>query len=348
MQPTDATRWTFISRRFGFIAAGVVILAVLAGYQALAQIGRVTLQSEWKKVETEDSPGDRSEFTLTYHPKAKLAVLFGGRNVRAEASDIVYDDTWLFDGKEWKQLDAGQGPPARYGHAMVYDAAREEIVLFGGMGKDGKPLDDLWTFNGERWSRRFATGGPSERGFHAMAYDEPRQQVVLFGGKGLKNAMDDIWLWDGLRWTAKAVRKGPAPRYGHAMVYDPQRKRTVMFGGTEGGFPALADTWEWTGTEWEEVSPEASPPAGDTFAMAWDADNKEVVIFGSRINDKEAEGFGRTWTFDGKTWKKLDDFPGGPARTFGGGLAYHEEAKALLLYTGRSLKETKSETWLRE
>ncbi|MHB8878486.1 MAG: hypothetical protein ACYC8T_32720, partial [Myxococcaceae bacterium] len=42
--------------------------------------------------------------------------------------------------------------PARYGHALAYDAARQRVVLFGGL--DSAYLTDTWEWDGTTWVRR--------------------------------------------------------------------------------------------------------------------------------------------------------------------------------------------------
>ncbi len=55
------------------------------------------------------------------------------------------DDTWEWNGAAWTQRVI-PGPSPRSSHGMVYDAIRDETVLFGGQGIGGG-LDS----NGETW-----------------------------------------------------------------------------------------------------------------------------------------------------------------------------------------------------
>ena len=74
-------------------------------------------------------------------------------------------------------------PPARRGHAMAYDAIRQQTVLFGGLDQTGQPdaLGDTWIWNGTSWSEDRGNGPPDRYG-HAMAYDIARNEIVVFGG----------------------------------------------------------------------------------------------------------------------------------------------------------------------
>ena len=72
----------------------------------------------------------------------------------------------------WEQRVQGS-PSAREGHVIAYDAARGNVVLFG--GDDGDRRDDTWVWDGQRWTEiRRTTNSPSERFWHAMAYDSVR------------------------------------------------------------------------------------------------------------------------------------------------------------------------------
>ncbi len=82
----------------------------------------------------------------------------------------------------WVQKPAANRPAARYAHGMVYDAARGEVVLFGG-GLGGPPgYYDTWVWNGTNWTQKYSAQSPRGPYWYAMAYDDARSKVVLFGG----------------------------------------------------------------------------------------------------------------------------------------------------------------------
>jgi len=78
----------------------------------------------------------------------------------------VYQTTWEFDGKAWKQV-ATTGPAASGVHALAYDKVRQVTVLFGGMvenrQKAGDPRDyfaDAWSWVGKDWRKLDAPPAP--------------------------------------------------------------------------------------------------------------------------------------------------------------------------------------------
>src|SRR5437588_13043860 len=64
-------------------------------------------------------------------------------------------------------------PPARQGMGMAYDAAREQVVLFG-WGLDccsGNFFNDTWVWDGTTWTQRFPATSPPARTNIILAYD---------------------------------------------------------------------------------------------------------------------------------------------------------------------------------
>jgi len=141
----------------------------------------------------------------------------------------------------------------------VWDAARREVVLFGGVGRapaPGRPqpsFGDTWAWTGSAW-RLVTDSGPPPRNRHAMAYDERAGLVLLYGGsRDGRDVVGDMWRWDGRRWTEIPLTgDSPGPRALHAMGYDAARGRTVLYGGND-GTGVRDDTWEWDGARWTRV-----------------------------------------------------------------------------------------------
>src|SRR5260370_14746422 len=56
------------------------------------------------------------------------------------------NDTWTFDGTNWKRIRTAGKPAARAAASAAYDTTLKQVVLFGGY--NGQYLDDTWTSNG--------------------------------------------------------------------------------------------------------------------------------------------------------------------------------------------------------
>lgn len=214
---------------------------------------------------------------------------------------------------EWELQLQSATPSASFGFEIVYDGARQEGVLFGGVDSNSQFFNETWVWDGD-WHRRFPTNSPSARHSHAMAYDEVRGEVVLFGGALSFSlgaiASNETWVWNGVDWIQKFPADSPPARYGHVMSYDATRQEIVLFGGRHDdncgfGFQVACefnDTWAWDGVNWIKRQPTNSPPAtnffGRSIAMAHDPGHQQTVLFiGSSFNGPE------TWLWDGTDWR---------------------------------------------
>ena len=72
--------------------------------------------------------------------------------------------TWAFDGTQWTQLSPDNSPPERSPCRLVYDSARDRVVLFGGGFGNPYP-DDVWEFDGTTWTEATPTPSPTPRSF---------------------------------------------------------------------------------------------------------------------------------------------------------------------------------------
>lgn len=238
-------------------------------------------------------------YAMAYDAARARIVLFGGKNFFDELSN----ETWEYDGVAWTKITpTGGSPSARSDHAMVYDAARHRVVLFGGFA-GGTSRGDTWEWDGKTWTQVTPPGSPQPRHAHAMAYDAARGRVVMFGGSLVADTgIDETWEWDGKTWTriTPAGLTSPPPRFATAMAYDPLRNRVVLYGGSyyDTLFQKVTsrdDTWEWDGTTWTERHPVGplppAPPWKATHVMAYDAAHSRIVMHS-----------GSMWEWDGNVW----------------------------------------------
>jgi hypothetical protein len=239
--------------------------------------------------------------------------------------------TRLWNGTTWTTTTS---LPARHSHAMVYDAARARIVLFGG-ASSSYPLPttahgDTYEWNGATWTPAVVgQPGPSPRLGHGMAYDSVRNRVVLFGGTDATQSASattaDTWEYDGVAWLQRNPLQSPSPRYAHAMGFDPLRGRTVLHGGYA---PGLDDaTWEYDGTTWTQAAgPSPSPRAN--HAMAFDAARGALVLTGGSEGD--------FWQRQGTAWTRANASKPSPRHL--GRLAYDSARQRMVLFGGVNLK----------
>jgi cysteine-rich repeat protein len=199
-------------------------------------------------------------------------------------------------------LIPGSAPPARELPVLVYDGARQRVVMFG--GRSGSiNLDDTWQWDGASWIKLTPVHSPAPRYGAAAAYDAERNRIVMFGGTTANGVAGDTWEFDGADWVQKNPTTSPAARTGAAMAFDANRSRVIMFGGTNG--TPNQETWEWTGTTWNLLNPAFKPTARDGARMAFDSNSsaRNVVMFGGSGGDTNTYVFDSTgnWVDRGST-----------------------------------------------
>jgi hypothetical protein len=69
-------------------------------------------------------------------------VLFGGAN-----NSTAFNDTWLWNGSNWTLQSPGTIPTARYEHAMAYDSAHNQVVMFSGYSASNALLTETWLWH---------------------------------------------------------------------------------------------------------------------------------------------------------------------------------------------------------
>jgi hypothetical protein len=207
------------------------------------------------------------------------------------------------------------------------DAARAQVVLFGGRNSQGD-LGDTWVWDGTNWTQSNPASSPPPRFGHAMAYDAARGQVVLFGGGNSQRFFGDTWVWDGNNWAQKNPGGSPPAQSYTAMAYDAARGQVVLFGGAN----APDETWVWDGDNWTQKNPVNSPPAREAHAMAYDAARAQVVLFGGSP-PLQPIPFQDSWVWDGDNWTQKNPTTSPAGRT-NLALAYDAASSQTVLFGG--------------
>lgn len=113
---------------------------------------------------------------------------------------ILFNDTWVWDGDNWRKSEILNNPQDRMRASIAYDVANKQAVLLGGFLSD----DCTWVWDGTIWTQMRPLHPPPARYSFAMAYDITHCQVVIFGGKDDNyRQLSDTWVWDGKNWTEK-------------------------------------------------------------------------------------------------------------------------------------------------
>jgi N-acetylneuraminic acid mutarotase len=124
------------------------------------------------------SPPPRALHSMTYDADDGLVFLFGGRSL---AGDLLAD-FWSFNTatNEWTKI-AASGPSARQAASLIYDPARGDLVLVGGVSEHGDiVLNDVWHYRDSAWTEAAPVPVALGAAYHWLVYDQAEQAIVLF------------------------------------------------------------------------------------------------------------------------------------------------------------------------
>ncbi|QNI37759.1 NHL domain-containing protein [Edaphobacter albus] len=232
----------------------------------------------------------------------------------------------------WVQLNPVNAPSPRGSAAVAYDAAHNQVVLFG--GTDNSVLGDTWVWDGTNWTQKSPTNSPPARMGATMAYDAAHSQVVLFGGSANNNGnnlLADTWTWDGTNWTQQAPATSPAPVAYASMAYDAAHSQVVLFGGRDTSYAETNNTWTWNGSNWTQQTPVNSPSARYAATMAYDVAHSQVVLFGGTVSSNRPSD---TWTWDGTNWTQQTPANSPTGGTYYIAMAYDAAHNQTVLFGG--------------
>lgn len=137
------------------------------------------------------SPGQRTAFAMAYDKDRGVTVFFGGE-FGPGGGETYYNDTWEYDGSQWRQITvSGPRPDPRSGHSMCYDTVHHNVILVGGVNGNGYP-GDMWSYVSTgpgqgAWTYRGGMQADNEESLagSALVFDESRGVAVRMMGEGV-------------------------------------------------------------------------------------------------------------------------------------------------------------------
>jgi hypothetical protein len=205
--------------------------------------------------------------SAAYDPVRRVTVIHGGfldyaGRTGPRTDYYGWDFMWEWDGTTLTSISYGinqaaaptNAPEGRSGARMVFDRARGQMLLFGGMTDEGTS-NDLWSWDGTTWALLSAEG-IEPRWLHGMVYDEARERTVVWSGAdGATRPTLDIREWDGSRWSSVLTRSAIVGGNAAAVVYFPPNRTIYRFGGAfDGGGQSQLTTYS-PGSAWIKTSP---------------------------------------------------------------------------------------------
>ena len=265
--------------------------------------------NKWIKVNVKEKPLPRTFSQMVYDTQNERLLLFGGNKVLfgdGANSNTLLNDTWEFKKGKWKKLVTTIAPQPRSEAAMIFDAVRNKVVLFGGYTfkeKKYKKLHDTWEFYDNDW-HLISEEGPSARNGAAMIFDKINKEVILFGGSAIDRQYGEnkgeTWSWNGKKWS-KFKMSNTVGVFNAAMIYEPNKKEIIRFGGWNGK-ARIDETWIFKNKKWSKQDIENSPESRNHSSMVFDEKNNRAILFGGHDGDTV---FGDVWELKDYKWEKI-------------------------------------------
>ena len=268
-------------------------------------------------------PAGRIDHAAIYDPVGQRMIVFGGWN----GSGVYFSGVSqlsLSGSPAWSTIAAVGTPPApRSGHTAVYDAARNRMLVFGGVSA-ATVFNDVWALSlgaTPAWTLLTPTGAPPAGRFgHTAFYDPPRDRMIVTRGAangGL--SFDDVWsltLSGAPAWNPLAATGTPPIAWQrHSAVYDSHRDRMIVFGGYYfDGNPHRVNTshaLDLTGSPaWTPLATGGElPPGIAAHTAVFDEPRDRMVVFGGQFQSGGQNSSAWALTFSHTT-----DVPEAPRR----------------------------------
>ena len=105
--------------------------------------------NSWEEFPTDENPYPKSRdyAAMAYDVESDRTILFGGLSIEDPDGEV---GTWAYDYNThtWQEMKPVIEPPSVSRHAMVYSAATDQVLLFGGELDDG----EQYTYTNEIWA----------------------------------------------------------------------------------------------------------------------------------------------------------------------------------------------------
>jgi hypothetical protein len=279
----------------------------------------------WTTLTPTSAPHPFRAAALVRDPVRNRMLLFGG----LDASNVASNSVWSLDlsgPAAWTLLTPTGAPPgARFYASAVYDAARDRVLVFGGVGfvPSFFVYNDVWSLQlagTPTWQLLSPSGTPpSPRYLHSAIVDPVRDRMVVFGGSNGTIENNELWTLDlggSTAWTSWTISDpSPAPRGTYGAIYDPVRDRMIICDGTDFA-TTFADVWALPLAgpfHWQALAPNGpAPPARYLAGWGYDAARDRLLVFGGR--DLGSNRWSDAWALQfGATDQWIDLEPAGPS-----------------------------------
>jgi PKD repeat protein len=173
-------------------------------------------------------------------PEENGSVLFGGYGVGG-----WYNDTWVWQGGAgWVPLTPSIAPSSTVYGGMAYDAASEDLILFGGYTEASGYSSQTWEFYSGQWWTTQTSSSPPPRDSFQITYVPSLSGVLLLDGWNGAAELNDTWLYSNNDWTNLTPANSPPAMDSYGFSLDGTGTTPIAVAGANDTL-AFNTTWAY-------------------------------------------------------------------------------------------------------
>lgn len=190
--------------------------------------------TDWKIMNVDYYPDARRDGQLFYDPVRETVILSGGFYYDYDKVPTMIDNSWEWNGSEWRFLDQLSDRLLITDPNTVYDPIRKQNLLFD----YNKVL--VWE-NGQWLNSGIQTTFPPRLGVSA-AMDPTNGNLLIVNGFNNGQFLEGTFLLENGVWKELHPDPSPSLRDSYVMFHDPVRNSFILYGGIN--VYAKDDMWE--------------------------------------------------------------------------------------------------------
>ena len=211
----------------------------------------------------------------------------------------------------WSQLTL-VGPTARHDHSMVWDAATQSALMFGGQaGNMFRYFDDLWRYSVRLHSwASIAAPGPGPRHGHTAVWDSHSRAMLVLGGKHLGEVFKQVWQFtsDTESWELLRPASEPRARAYHSAAWDDSNRVMIVFGGEDVEMLSDLQIYSRVANQWA-ASAAVGPERRMRHTAVWDGVTGSMLLLGGWNGIRYLSDL---WRYDGWSGQWFELLGAGP------------------------------------